>query len=77
MSMDGDAGKEKRWDHQAGNPHVNIKVDVGKNVIEKDLSQGWCQTLRAIGNWFFCRSIFQEAMMIIFLVLPLMLDQLR
>lgn len=75
--MDGDAGKEKKWDCQAGNPHTNIKVGVGKNNLEKALYRGQCRALRAIGNWFFCRPIFQEAMMIIFLVLPLMLSQIR
>lgn len=59
---------------------LNIRESTVKEDSEKVLSQAWCQTLKQPQikpACFFYRSIFQEAMTMIFSFLPLKLSQLR
>lgn len=78
--MDGEAEKEQRGDPKAGDTCVTIVVDGVMEKLEGFLSQGLYQTLschRSCQSRFFCRLIFQKAMMMMFLVLPLKVKQIR
>lgn len=78
--MDGEAEEEQRGDPKAGDTCATTVVDGVMEKLEGFLSQGPCQTLschRSCQSRFFCRLIFQKAMMMMLLVLPLKVKQLR